>query len=368
MDVALVQSRMNVHSAEATSIAGLAGRDRVGKGRSLGRVLQWACLALGFGLLLVMLFRMEPAQVLERLEQSGTAFFVVLGVHLVSVVFMALGWRFAMITDKRLPFGEVLRAYWSGHAINGLTPVRSLGDVLAGSILRGRKLLGGEEGVASLVALNFVAALATVGFLLLGPLVCLATGFRTEVNRSLLFWSAVSLAPMVGFYLLLRLGLAARIVRLVGRIPALRPADLESWVARGETVDKQVSVFLNRAPARFTLSLLCWTAVRVLQALEVWILMLVLLPDQGASASLLLAISVQTGGLLVCGLLSFVPGQIGVAEGGSAFLFGWLGLAPVAGFSMELIRRVCKLVGIAVGLVLGWLSIGHKSGAVGSRP
>ena len=170
----------------------------MGKGRSFSRTLQLVCFALGLTLLLVMLVHLNPGEVQARLEQVGVAFLAVLGVHLVSVVFMALGWRFAICTGRQLPFGEVLRAYWSGHAINGLTPVKSLGDVLAGTMLRDKGLLDGEETVASLVALNFVAALATVVFLLLGPFICLAARYKTDVNGSLLLWSAVTIAPLAG--------------------------------------------------------------------------------------------------------------------------------------------------------------------------
>jgi hypothetical protein len=49
-----------------------------------------------------------------------------------------------------------------------------------------------------------------------------------------------------------------------------------------------------------------------------------------------------------------VPGQLGFAEGGIATLFHLLGLDPVAGFSMEFVRRLRMVVTVMVGLPLGF--------------
>ncbi|MBW1810873.1 MAG: hypothetical protein JRJ87_21960, partial [Deltaproteobacteria bacterium] len=100
--------------------------------------------------------------------------------------------------------------------------------------------------------------------------------------------------------------------------------------------------------------------VRVLQVAEVWIILLALLPDKGAGWLLLLSLLTQAISQLLTWVLSIVPGQIGVAEAGSALLFKLLYLDPLVGFSMELIRRIRKILGIVIGLLIGWL-VGMRS-------
>jgi uncharacterized protein (TIRG00374 family) len=321
---------------------------------SLGTVFQAALLALGAGLLVILLAHMDIAAVGARVLLMGWLFPVALLVHLVGIVFMARGWHETIDPpSSRAGFGEVLSAYWTGHVINSLTPVRSLGDVLAGSILKDKNKLDGEEVVASLVLLNLIASLSSLIFVLAGPLACALAGFNTKVSLSLLLGFLGILGPVALFYVLLRLGLASRLIRLVDRLPGVRFRNPDTWMARAAEVDRRIRRFLTVRPACFLRSLSCWLLVRLLQALEIGIVLYALLPAAGSTDLVLLAMLAQAGALLVGGLLSFVPGQIGVAEGGSALLFGMIGYAPVVGLSMELIRRACKLVGIAVGLALG---------------
>ncbi len=303
---------------------------------------------------MVLLVHLDIADLGMKLVQVGWLFPAAVAVHLIGIVFMARGWYEVIDPQSsRAGFGEVLCAYWTGHVINSLTPVRSLGDVLAGTILKDRGRLSGEELVASLVLLNLIASLSSLVFVLIGPLVCALAGFHSRVSLSLLLGFLGILIPVVLFYILLRMGLADRMIRLLARLPFVRFKDPETWITKARAVDCRIREFLTDRPVLFLRSLFSWLLVRLLQMLEIWILLYALLPCAGMPELVLLAMLSQAGALLIGGFLSFVPGQIGVAEGGSAVLFGMIGYPPVVGLSMELVRRVCKLVGIGVGLVLG---------------
>lgn len=305
-------------------------------------------------MLVGLLAHTDLTSVVDRLGQVGWLFPLALAVHLAGIVFMARGWYEAIDPRfSRAGFGEVLPAYWTGHVINSLTPVRSLGDILAGTILKDRNQLDGEELVASLVLLNFIASLSSLIFVLVGPVVCIVAGFHVQVSLSLLLGFLGIFIPVSLFYVLLRLGLAGRVIRLLNRVPGVRFKDPGTWIARAGEVDQRIRESLTRRRIPFLRSLSSWLLVRFLQTLEIWILLYALMPGAGISELVLLALLAQAGALLVGGFLAFVPGQIGVAEGGSALLFGMIGYPPVVGLSMELVRRVCKLVGIGVGLMLG---------------
>ena len=70
----------------------------------------------------------------------------------------------------------------------------------------------------------------------------------------------------------------------------------------------------------------------------------------------LVAILTQAATQLLSWVMTFVPSQIGVAEGNTTGLYRLLGLDPLVGLTMEVLRHLRLPLGIAVGLTLGWLA------------
>ncbi|NOZ02004.1 MAG: hypothetical protein GXP54_08975, partial [Deltaproteobacteria bacterium] len=108
-----------------------------------------------------------------------------------------------------------------------------------------------------------------------------------------------------------------------------------------------------------------WMIVaRLIDILEVWMLLAVLMPsEKSAFFLLILAFVSQTTTQLINWMLSIVPGRVGITEGGLTLLFDLLKLDPLAGFSMEVIRRMRMLLTVAVGLILGlFVMHGKKAG------
>ena len=69
------------------------------------------------------------------------------------------------------------------------------------------------------------------------------------------------------------------------------------------------------------------------------------------------ALAVETGAVLLDGILFFVPAKVGTQEGGKVVLFAALGLDPARGLTVGIVRRIRELVYAGVGLLaLGWLS------------
>jgi hypothetical protein len=65
--------------------------------------------------------------------------------------------------------------------------------------------------------------------------------------------------------------------------------------------------------------------------------------------------------VFVEGALFFVPGRVGVEEGGLFAIFGVLGLNPVDGFSLGLTRRLREMAWGLLGLgVLAYLRRGKQ--------
>ena len=79
----------------------------------------------------------------------------------------------------------------------------------------------------------------------------------------------------------------------------------------------------------------------------------------GAAVDWPTAVALETGSVLIDGMLFFVPAKVGTQEGGKVVLFAALGLSPARGLTVGVVRRIRELTYAGLGLVaLGWLSAG----------
>ena len=81
----------------------------------------------------------------------------------------------------------------------------------------------------------------------------------------------------------------------------------------------------------------------------------------------------ETGSVLIDGILFFVPAKVGTQEGGKVFLFSALGLDPARGLTVGVVRRIRELVYAGLGLAaLAWLTARagtpHSSARAGADP
>jgi hypothetical protein len=80
------------------------------------------------------------------------------------------------------------------------------------------------------------------------------------------------------------------------------------------------------------------------------------------------ALALETGSVLLDGILFFVPAKVGTQEGGKVALFAALGLSPARGLTVGVVRRIRELVYAGLGLVaLAWLSA-RSSGDAADLP
>jgi uncharacterized protein (TIRG00374 family) len=319
----------------------------------LTRILNSVFLGVGVAILAVLLSQLDIVAVGENLIRVGWRFIAILAVYVLGMTANSVVWLFIIDPQaSRARLRHVLGAHWAGAAINGLTPGSNLGDVLKGTLLKGR--VDGDETVASLVTLNLLSSATGQVFVVAGLLICLAfVQFPTWLILSLLGAALMLFLPLILIYLLLRRGLVSRLARFLGRLPLVKIKNPEKLLTRARSVDQRIRSFRKQRPDRFRLAVLWYFGVRLLQVAEVWILLTALLPGIAPYRLLLLALLTQTTSQLVGWAMTLVPGQLGVAEGASTLLFKLAGFDPVVGLSMELARRIRRLVGIAIGLVIG---------------
>ncbi len=322
------------------------------KSRTL-QLLNLFSLLVGVVFLAVFIAKFSLAEIGSRIGQVGWYFGLAFVIYAAGLMITALAW--GLIFDPantRVPFGKLLAALWAGHAINQLTPTASLGEVLKGTILSG--LVDSDELIASLITFNFLGTLTSQIFTLLGPAICLLTlALPTQVMVTMFFVALAFFVPVALMYGLLRYGVVKWVSRLAVKIPFVKIKNPEALVDRARAIDERIRGFRKQRGRDFWLSLALLFSVRVLQAIELFVILIPLLPAESLSFLFLLAILTQTSTQMIIWAATFIPGQIGVAEGGNMLVYKWLGLDPVVGFSVILVRRIRTLIGISIGLAIG---------------
>jgi hypothetical protein len=256
--------------------------------------------------------------------------------------------------ESRASYLHLLAVFQAGFAVNAVTPGGTLGEVLRGTLLRG--YVRGPALVASLISHSFFLTVASSLAAVVGSGLCLLfLDLPARVLGTIFGLAVLFLLPLVLVAWLLRRGAAGMMVRLLRRLPFVRLRDPEALVARARSVDANIHALRRDHPERFR-RIVVWLALsRILQTGELWLYLLALLPDRSPVWLALLALLTESANQIVTWALTVVPGQIGVAEGNASLVYGLLGLNPVVGLTVALMRRIRTILGIAVGLAVGWL-------------
>lgn len=316
------------------------------------RILNGVFLVLGIALLVGVLVRMDAGEVWRHVTDAGWFLLPAFGAYLLSLFLSVLAWGRFFPREHRARFTTLFTVFWAGHAVNMVAPGGATGTVMKGTLLA--REVDGEEVTASLVTYSYFDALTMIVSTVVGPILCLFWfDVPTEVVALLAGASAVLAMGALGLRALLRRGLVGQAVRTFGRLPLLRPRNLERVEARAMRVDQRVRAYRKAQPADFRSALALMAGVRVAQVAEAWCLLVPLMPEQGWGELFLLALLTQSASQLIQWLAAFVPGRIGVAEGGIALLFQLLGFGSVTGLAFGLLRRARKVLGTVIGLGIG---------------
>ena len=90
----------------------------------------------------------------------------------------------------------------------------------------------------------------------------------------------------------------------------------------------------------------CFVAGWAVGALEIYLI----LRAVGVAVDWQTALALETGAVLIDGILFFVPAKVGTQEGGKVVLFAALGLDPARGLTVGVVRRIRELAYAGLGL------------------
>jgi putative ABC transport system permease protein len=319
--------------------------------------LQTLAFLLGLGLLIYVINRVGVQPLFDALLRIGFGFFVVLGLSGLRHVLRTISMRAAVPAEhRRITFRHAFAARLGGEAISFLTFTGPLlGEATKVALLRKRVPL--TYGVPALVVDNLIYNLSVVFFVLSGAVVMLLR---------------YPLPPGVYLVLLIIAGVAASGI-LVAAIAAKRRVMLLTWIIdrMGELrlspkvilkrrhhiyhLESKVYDFYKHHPGAFFLMIACNLLAHTASVAEVFLALKML----GFQPQVAQAYIIESLTKVINFAFAFVPGTIGVYEGGTeVILQKGLGFTPAAGLALALVRKAAIVCWTSVGLlVLTWRTL-----------
>src|SRR5215213_4398252 len=319
--------------------------------------LQTLAFLLGLGLLIYVINRVGLQPLFDALLRVGFGFFVILGLSGLRHFLRTIAMRAAVPAEhRRISFRHAFAARLGGEAISFLTFTGPLlGEATKVALLRKRVPL--TYGVPALVVDNLLYNLSVVFFVLSGACVMLAR---------------YPLPPPVYFVLLAIAAVAASGI-LVAAIAAKRRVMLLTWIIDrlGELrlspkvilkkrhhiyhLESKVYDFYKHHPGAFFLMIACNLLAHAASVLEVYLALKML----GFQPQVAQAYIIESLTKVINFVFAFVPGTIGVYEGGTEIILQkGLGFTPAAGLALALVRKAAIVVWTCIGLlVLTWRTL-----------
>ncbi|OFW34977.1 MAG: hypothetical protein A3F70_04530 [Acidobacteria bacterium RIFCSPLOWO2_12_FULL_67_14] len=305
-------------------------------------------LFAGVALLAFLLWRLGPAEILGLLRRVGWYFLLAALLYTAHHAARALALRLSVVRPHLLGYGDALAIRLSGEAIQSLTSTGPLVSEPAKAWLLTRHGLTAQEGFAAAIAEYLInafvaAALSIVALVYLMQRVAFPPLADRIAIGIIIAFSAFLVASVIAivrrFYLIgtILAGLA-KIGALRGR---LRP-DI-AWINRMEDL---LLAILRERPGRLLLIALIEVAAQMILVLELFWLLRALETPASPFFAFLLESSVKAIGFA----FSFIPLQVGVAEGTYALVFELVGLPAAVGFAAAFLRRIRSLVAASAGL------------------
>jgi putative ABC transport system permease protein len=319
--------------------------------------LQTLAFLLGLGLLIYVINRVGVQPLFDALLRIGFGFFFILGLSGLRHVLRTIAMRAAVPAEhRRITFRQAFAARLGGEAISFLTFTGPLlGEATKVALLRKRIPL--TYGVPALVVDNLLYNLSVVFFVLSGACVMMVTYRLPPPVYSVLL--IIASAAALG---IVAAALAAkrRIMLLTWTMDRLAQLRLSPKVILKRRhhishLESKVYDFYKHHPAAFFGMILCDLLSHVSSVVEVYVALHML----GFYPQVSQAYIIESLTKVINFVFAFVPGTIGVYEGGTEVILNkGLGFTPAAGLALALVRKAAIVCWTSAGLlVLTWRTL-----------
>lgn len=320
----------------------------------------------GIAVLLIMITQLDFAQVWAGLQRAGYWFLAVISLWFFLYIFNTSAWYIIINSQeergghsekpnteaaRKVPFWWLYKITVSGFALNYATP----GGLMGGEPYRIMSLsprIGTERASSSVILYAMTHIFSHFWFWLLSILLYI---FTQEVNTFMGFLltavGAFCTAAIWFFIKGYKKGITVRCMGILSHFPLIRRKAQRFFEGHREqlaAIDRQIAALHNQNPRTFVSAVALELACRVVSALEIYFILLVIMPDASYTDCVLILAFTS----LFANMLFFLPLQLGGREGGFLMSAKGLAMTASAGIFVAIIIRVRELIWTAIGLLL----------------
>lgn len=320
----------------------------------------------GITVLLIMVTQLDFAQVWAGLQRAGYWFVAVIVLWFFLYMFNTSAWYIIinsqeeqsknrispdLSSERKVSFWWLYKITISGFALNYATP----GGLMGGEPYRIMSLspkIGTERASSSVILYAMTHIFSHFWFWMLSILLYIVT---QEVNMPmgimLTSVGAFCTAAIWFFIKGYKKGITVRCMGILSHFPLIkRKAQrfFENHKEQLASIDRQIAALHNQNPRTFVSAVVLELACRVVSALEIYFILLVIMPD----ANYLQCILILAFTSLFANMLFFLPLQLGGRESGFLMSAKGLAMTASAGIFVAVIVRLRELIWTAIGLLL----------------
>ncbi|RMG46450.1 MAG: hypothetical protein D6723_17020 [Acidobacteria bacterium] len=313
------------------------------------KAIQATALAAGLALFVYLIRRVGVATILHSMALVGFNFIFILLTSSFKHTARAIAWKQCIpdeASDVRL--GELFLVRLAGESVRYLTFTGPLlGEPSKAALIRHRLSL--LHGFSSVIVEAMTYALVSIIITVSGLFLLLAL---FAVPGSVQTFGLIVGGAIAGFTFFWYLAIRRRWRVLSHVVDVLRRRLRISRLATsGDKVrqfEEQVYGFFTDRPGRLALVLLLELLSHLSGVVEIYLVLMFL----GYESHPITAVIIESITKLINAAFFFVPGQVGVYEGGQALVLNLLGLGTAAGVTLALIEKIRNLFWAAVGLLI----------------
>lgn len=287
------------------------------------------------------------AVLLGNLKQIGWGILVVIAAELVVDACNTRGWWHIFPVEARtvpLPLLYCIRQ--AGAAVNAITPTATVGGEVVKAVLL-KRYLPFSEGLASVISSKLSLALGQALFALVGlAIFSHRLAVSLEVKVALVATLLVTLGGCLLFLHVQRRGLFAWFFRFTSGL-GLSFSGLTRLREKAATIDEKISSLHATRRTDFTAAVFFHFLAQGVGAVQIFLLLFWL----EVPVDFLTCVAIEALSLLIDGALFFVPGKLGVQEGGKVVIFTALGFTAATGLTVGVALRLNQLALIVLGLI-----------------
>jgi hypothetical protein len=281
----------------------------------------------------------------------------------------ALAWQ-AIIrskceADEHVSFWRIYKLTITGYALNYATPVGGLGGEPY-RIMELSKDISAEHATSSVILYAMMHFFAhfwlwfTSVFFYLALVVTGDVPLTPTIATVLLIIVVFCLLAFYVFSRGYKNGLVVRMIRWLGKVPGLKGWSQRFLDRHTETlqhIDQQIASLHKQDKRAFYTSLLLEYGSRIVQASEIFFMLLLFGIDNGGGfwglfLTYVHSILILSFTTLFANMIGFLPMQLGVQEGGFVLSIAALGFSAALGIFVSIICRVREIIWIFIGIML----------------